>query len=178
MENGWRHIGVSRRWLCVTGGYESSQCADIFFNLVPCFPPGAYVFRLWWCSTEPCKRANEFFHTMSFKIHILVVASQQQQKRKEKGRQTLHKEKKLQDRGTKKGTKGNGGWTDLEAEKSEIKLVCIHVIHNPFILQVFVLLQNTVEYSQTKSHTSQLMPKLCRVRLVELELVTSLLSYV
>lgn len=45
---------VCRCWLRVDGGYESSQCAQIsffFFDLVPCFPPGAYVFRVWWSST-------------------------------------------------------------------------------------------------------------------------------
>lgn len=49
--------------------------------------------------------------------------------KKRKDRQTVHKKKKrkkkkLQDGrgGVQKGTKGNGGWTDLGREKNEIKL--------------------------------------------------------
>lgn len=49
-----------------------------------------------------------------------MVASQKKTKKQE----TVHlKKKKLQDRGgVKKGTKGNGGWTDLQREKIETKL--------------------------------------------------------
>lgn len=122
MENGGCHVAVCWCWLCVIGGYESSRCALIyiyifFLKLGPML--SSRCLRLQGVVVQhraPIKGRMSSSETRPSKYTILMVASK-------KGRQTetVHKKKKkkneLQDKGGWKGTKGNGGWTDLQREK-------------------------------------------------------------
>lgn len=55
-----------------------------YFQLGPMLSSGACVFRVWRCSTEPCKKADEFFRNASIKIHI-PNGGVQRKKKKKKG---------------------------------------------------------------------------------------------
>lgn len=85
MENGGCHTVVCWCWLCVTVRYESSRCAHWYiFNLVPCFPPSAYVFRVWWVQHRALiKEQVSSSETRPSKYTFLMVASK-------KGRQKLY----------------------------------------------------------------------------------------